>query len=80
MTSTNLKVSYGDPPPGYSFVGLWDNEAGARKWYAAAVKAAKVTKKPLKSYALTYNHITGIFTLWVKKRKGEGKMVGKGYG
>ena len=69
-----LKVFYGEPPMGYSFIGLWDNEAKAQEWYAAAMKA-----KDTKPYILTYNHTSSIFTLWVKKRKGEGKMVGKGF-
>jgi hypothetical protein len=69
-----LKIFYGEPPMGYSFIGLWDNEAGAQKWYAAAMKA-----KDTKPYILTYNPSSGIFTLWVMKRKGEGKMVGKGF-
>lgn len=64
-----------DPPMGYSFVGLWDNVEGAHRWYAAAMKA-----KDKKPYFLRYNSKEKIYSLFVKKTKGEGKMVGRGFG
>jgi len=67
-----LKVQRGEPPTGYSFVGLWTDKAGAHRWHAAAMKA-----KDTKPYMLTLKY--GVYILWVKKRKGEGKMIGKGF-
>jgi hypothetical protein len=65
-------VVLGQPPVGYSMVGLWTDESRLLKWYAAAVKAHD--NKP---YVMSYDG--ELYTLWVKKTKGEGKMVGKGW-
>lgn len=72
------KFIKGDPPSGYSFVTFDEKPMKPMLWYANAVKVARATGKPLKEYVITLNH--GMYTLWVKKRKGEGKMVGKGFG
>lgn len=74
-----VPVIKGDPPTGYSFVTFSDKPMKPMLWYANAVKIARATGKPLKDYVITVNK-KGEYTLWVKKRKGEGKMVGKGFG
>jgi hypothetical protein len=75
-----LPVIHGDhPPTGYSFVTFDEKPMRPMLWYANAVKIARATGNPLKDFVITINK-KGEYTLWVKKRKGEGKMVGKGYG
>lgn len=73
-----LSVIYGEPPSGYSFVTMDELPMKPMLWYARAVKSARVMGRPLKSYVIT--HQRGVYTLWVQKRKGEGKMIGKGFG
>jgi len=71
------EVIEGEPPSGYSFVTMDEKPMKAMLWYANAIKVAKVTGRPLKSFVIT--HQRGHYILWVQKRKGEGKMVGKGF-
>jgi hypothetical protein len=78
MTEKELPVIYGEPPTGYSLVTFDDKPMKPMLWYANAVKIARATGKPIKEFVITVNK--GKFTLWVKKRKGEGKMVGRGFG
>ena len=60
-----------EPPMGYSFVGLWNDEAKALAWYSAAMKA-----RDTKPYVMTYDG--ELYHLWTKKQK-NGKMVGRGF-
>jgi hypothetical protein len=71
------EIIKGNPPSGYSFVTMDEKPMKAMLWYANAVKVARVTGRPLKPYVITYKN--GVYTLWVQKRKGEGKMVGAGF-
>jgi hypothetical protein len=66
----------GDPPGSFSFVTKDKLPMKPMLWYTNAVKVARVTGRPLKEFVITHQH--GYYILWVKKRKGEGKMVGAG--
>ena len=65
-------VAIGEPPSGYSLIGMWTEEERLLKWYNAALRA-----RDTKPYVMTYGG--ELYTLWVKKTKGEGKMIGKGW-
>jgi hypothetical protein len=67
-----LDVTTGEPPMGYSFVGLWETEAPAQAWYANALRCGDT-----KPYVLTYHNC--MYVLFTLKHKGNGKMVGKGW-
>lgn len=73
MTRKKLPCGKDDPPLGYSLVGIVATRDDAERWYVAALKA-----RDKKSYYLQECHTH--YALYVKKRKGEGKMVGKGWG
>lgn len=75
--TTGPELIEGEPPNGYSFVTSDKKPMKPMLWYANAVKVARVTGRPLKSYVIT--HQRGVYILWVQKRKGEGKMVGAGF-
>lgn len=78
----NVKVIEGEPPVGYSFVTYGDTPMRPMQWYARAVKAARVKGTPLADFVITVQKGSKgeKYTLWVKKGKGKGKMVGKGFG
>lgn len=61
-----------NPPLNYSFIGLWETEEPAQKWYANALRCGDT-----KPYYLTFHNC--MYTLWTLKHKGGGKMVGSGW-
>jgi hypothetical protein len=71
------KFIHGEPPSGYSLITFDDKPMKPMLWYTNAVKVARATGKPLKEYIITLDR--GMYTLWVKKSKGSGKMVGTGF-
>lgn len=73
MARKKLPGGTAEPPTGYSLVGIVPTRDDAEQWYAAALKA-----KDKKPYYLQECHT--YYALFVKKRKGDGKMVGAGWG
>jgi hypothetical protein len=72
MASMRPPMIKGEPPTGYSLVGIFNEEPRLLRWYEAAIKA-----KDTKPYLMSFDG--SLYTLWVKKTKGEGKMLGKGW-
>ena len=66
-----IKVSKGEPPFGYSSIGLFKTKEGAQKWVDAADAAGQ-------TYPFYLNYDGVYYTLWRKKGKGS-KMTGLGW-
>lgn len=84
MAKTNIKsLKYieGEPPEGYQPVTFSERPEIPVRWYLNAVRVSKIMKKPLADYIMTHKKEgTRLkYVLWVKKTKGEGKVVGKGF-
>jgi hypothetical protein len=68
-----LEFMEGDPPEGYSLVTMDELPYKPMLWFARALKNGSTN-----DFVLTF--VEGMYVLWVKKHKGSGKMIGKGFG
>jgi hypothetical protein len=67
-----LPIIMGEPEEGFSFVTMNELPLKPMLWFCRAIKNGSTLK-----FQLTFKN--NQYTLWRKKRKGQGKMVGVGW-